>query len=110
MKIMTDQELKIENAHWQTSVMLRALDVFGCDAQMMQTMEECAELTAALSHLKRFRTPEARQEVIEELADVQIMCEQMKMEFDCHQEVTAKVVEKLARLQRRLDEHAKENL
>lgn len=106
---MTDKELKIENAHWQTSVMLRALDVWGCNAQMMQTMEECAELTVALSHLKRFRTPEARREVIEELADVQIMCEQMKIEFDCHQEVAAKVVEKLARLQRRLD-NAGENL
>lgn len=107
---MTDQELKIENAHWQTSVMLQALDVWGCNAQMMQTMEECAELTVALSHLKRFRTPEARRKVIEELADVQIMCEQMKIEFDCHQEVAAKVVEKLARLQRRLDKNAGENL
>ena len=106
---MTDQELKIENAHWRTSVMLRALDVWGCNAQMMQTMEECAELTVALSHLKRFRTPEARQEMIEEIADVEIMLEQMKIEFDCHQEVAAKVVEKLARLQRRLD-NAGENL
>lgn len=106
---MTDQELKIENAHWQTSVMLRALDVFGCNAQMMQTMEKCAELTVALSHLKRFRTAQARQEMIEELADVQIMCEQMLIEFDCHREVETKIVEKLARLEWRLD-NERENL
>ena len=43
MKTMTDKELKIENARWQTSVMLRALDVRGCDNQMVQTMEEIAE-------------------------------------------------------------------
>lgn len=106
---MTDKELKIENAHWQTSVMLRALDVYGCNNQMTQAMEECCELAVAISHLKRRRTAEARQEMIEEIADVEIMLGQMKIEFDCHQEVAAKVVEKLARLQRRLD-NAGENL
>ena len=110
MKTMTDKELKIENARWQTSVMLRALDVRGCDNQMVQTMEECDELAVAVSHLRRFRTAEARQEMIGEIADVEIMCEQMKMEFDCHQEVAAKVVEKLARLERKLDKNAGENL
>ena len=106
---MTDKELKIENAHWQTSVLLRALDVYGCNNQMTQAMEECSELAVAISHLKRHHTAEARQEMIGEIADVEIMCEQMKIEFDCHQEVAAKVVEKLARLEWRLD-NERENL
>lgn len=107
---MTDKELKIENAHWQTSVILRALDVYGCNNQMTQAMEERCELAVAISHLKRHRTAKARQEMIEEIADVEIMLAQMKIEFDCHREVETEIVEKLARLQRRLYRNAGENL
>ncbi|MGN1031664.1 MAG: hypothetical protein ACI4PQ_08690 [Butyricicoccaceae bacterium] len=100
---MTEQDLKFENERWKMSVMLRALDVYGGNNQIVQAMEECNELAVALSHMKRFRTSEARLDMIEEMADVSIMIEQMKLAFDCHGEVDKKIVEKLARLDQRME-------
>lgn len=103
---MTEHDITIETARWETAVMLRALDTYGPWEQMVQTMEECAELSAALSHMRRFRSAKARQDMIGELADVSIMIEQMKLAFDCRREVDIKIVEKLARLDRRLEDKA----
>ena len=51
---------------------LRYIAIFGPNMAAIQTMEECGELTTALSHL--IRDPKgATDEVIEETADVAIM-------------------------------------
>lgn len=51
---------------------IRYLTAFGLPKAIIQTMEECGELTTALAHLIRDRKG-ALDEVIEEAADVSIM-------------------------------------
>jgi NTP pyrophosphatase (non-canonical NTP hydrolase) len=77
----------------------RALAHYGSRAQIDQTIEECAELIVALRHLMRGRAKEAQ--VIEELADVQIMLEQMFLLFGA-EDVQDQIREKLARLEKRI--------
>lgn len=65
-----------------------ALEHFGATTQICQTMEECAELIQALNKSLRHQSdPEkVRHNVLEELADVTIMIEQMKLHFDEEEE------------------------
>lgn len=72
-------------------------DKYGFTAQANQTMEECAELIQALNKYIRFSgtgqtyipkfTEEPRDNVIEEIADVHIMLEQLKYLMDCNNAV-----------------------
>ena len=56
----------------------KAIFDFGKNAQICQTQEECAELIVALAHFMRDRCSSLG-EVIEEIADVEIMLEQLKL-------------------------------
>lgn len=62
----------------------KALKKWGDEPQIRQTMEECAELIVALNKSMRdIEDSEAvRYNILEEMADVTIMLEQMKKIFD----------------------------
>lgn len=82
-----------------------ALRKFGDRSQIMKTAEEAAELSAAIT---RYLSPVWNGKnplpgLIEELADVEIMCRQMRLIFG-EQMVDDAVRQKLARLERRLAE------
>lgn len=82
-----------------------ALRKFGDRSQIMKTAEEAAELSAAIT---RYLSPAWNGKnplpgLIEELADVEIMCRQMRLIFG-EQMVDDAVKQKLARLERRLAE------
>ena len=49
------------------------------EAQLIIAMEECSELTQAISKYIRYKDTEARYKVIEEMADVLICMEQLKI-------------------------------
>lgn len=55
---------------------------YGYPAQSLQLTEECAELIQAVNKYRRAHTPEEKQEAfenyVEEIADVEIMLEQIK--------------------------------
>jgi NTP pyrophosphatase (non-canonical NTP hydrolase) len=57
----------------------KALTAWGRTFQMDMLVEECAELIHAIQKYKRCPTVD---NVIEELADVEIMCEQMRLIFN----------------------------
>ena len=59
---------------------VRAINIWGSDAQRNMVFEELGELNTALSRYIRGRA--TKEEVITELADVTIMCEQMAMMLD----------------------------
>ena len=67
--------------------------------QAMKAVEECAELTAALMHY--FADRALTEEVITEIADVQIMCEQLALMFG-QAEVEREKQRKLERMKERL--------
>lgn len=77
-------------------------DTYGFTAQARQTMEECAELIQALSKYmralgsgepamksgKRIEPEAAHDSVVEEIADVTIILEQLQYLMDCETELS----------------------
>lgn len=59
----------------------RALEAFGAQAQVMMAIEEMSELTKELC--KNGRGKENATHIAEEIADVEIMLQQMVILFDC---------------------------
>ena len=79
----------------------KAIEVWGIHAQLDMVQEECAELIVAVGHLKRDRKlPEF---VADEVADVEIMCGQMRVILG-DRLVDEAVARKLKRLEGRLEE------
>ena len=60
-------------------VLLNAIDKWGCQSQIFMAIEEMAELTKELS--KWYRKEESTEKILEEIADVIIMIEQIKIMF-----------------------------
>lgn len=84
-----------------------ALAAFGRDSQMRIAIEEMSELTKELC--KNGRGQENTAHIAEEIADVEIMLQQMKMLFDCAGQVETFRRFKLERLAGRIKE-AKEHV
>lgn len=79
-------------------VLEKAIKTYGKQGQVDVAIEEMSELTQALLHERRDR----EHNIAEELADVEIMCKQLEMIFDCEPEVKFFVNKKLNRLKERL--------
>jgi len=69
------------------------------DAQLDQLAEECAEFIIALNHLRRGRIK--KEKLLEEIADVSVMAQEMKVYFYEQIEVIEK--RKIRRLNRKID-------
>ena len=80
----------------ESAVLQRALDTYGSDLQIVVTMEEMSELQKELCKY----LPAS---IAEEIADVEIMLEQMKMLFCCADDVRSVRRCKVERLKERLD-------
>lgn len=85
-----------------------AIDAWGEVAQIIQTIEELSELIPALTHY--LRGEENIGQIIDELADVEIMCMSLRVVFMRQQPKFGDLCNevrlgKLKRLRRRLDEH-----
>ena len=85
---------------WETAVCKRAVEVYGKEHQLIICMEEMAELTKELT--KNLRGRRNLQDNSEEVADVEIMLEQVKAIFDLKEEVSEAKEAKLIRLQKRI--------
>ena len=86
-------------------ILRKAIDTYGTEAQMMQCIEEMAELIQAINKYFRastqFKWAEAYDSVVEEIADVQIMLEQMRIVFGDKSD-DEQITAKLGRLEKRL--------
>ncbi len=72
----------------QVGMMNTALDKWGEAAQVYQTVEECAELIVALNkHVTRIPTDKSLDDIIDEIADVEMMLAQMRITFGISDEV-----------------------
>jgi len=81
------------------SVLRRALRRYGFEAQLSMLTEECGELVAAVNRYRRGRAG-AFEAMIEEMADVSILLDQMRLVYGA--EIDAARERKLARLRERL--------
>lgn len=75
---------------------------YGVLSQVDKTVEECAELIKECSDLikallKARRENGSIENIIDEIADVTIMCEQVKLMFDCEKEVAERIDYKINR-------------
>lgn len=77
----------------------KAIEKYGLDAQLTMVVEECAELINAIVKLKRQRS--THEEIIEEMADVSIMIEQISYVFG-RDLFFRERIRKLKRLEKRL--------
>ena len=77
----------------------RILDTYGVSAQVDKCIEEMAELTLALEHLRDGRG--SREEVITEIADVLFTASQMAVLFG-DDEVSAELQFKMERMEERM--------
>ena len=86
-------------------ILLKAIEKYGIENQMLQCIEEMAELTQAINKYRRAKwcdsATDAYNLVIEEIADVQIMIEQMRMMFD-GEDVDKVIKAKVKRLDERM--------
>lgn len=87
-------------------ICIQAVDKYGQDSQFEMMVEECAELIKAVQKMKR-ATPgvdslECLRELIDEIADVEIMLHQMRYLIG-DEEIDKQKDKKLERLQIRLN-------
>ena len=81
-------------------VYIEAIKKYGEQAQEGVAQEECAELIQAISKKHRGK----KHNIAEEIADVEIMLEQLKIINDCFCDVESIKQEKVSRLEKRLQE------
>lgn len=79
----------------------KAINTFGESAQMIVALEECSELQKEITKLLRGKGN--LEHLAEEMADAEIMLEQLKLIFGLHSQVTKVKGEKIARLKRVID-------
>lgn len=85
----------------------KCISHYGADAQVDMAIEEMSELTKALLKLRRAKhgeTADARIAIIDELADVRIMVDQMELLYQCRDDVRKRIFYKIGRQKRRLEE------
>lgn len=85
-----------------TKVLEKAINTYGEEAQTDMMIEEMSELTKALLKNRRNESRKTRADIIEEMADVQIMLDQMKIIYDADDELGNYREDKLVRLAARL--------
>lgn len=85
----------------EMEVLQRALDTYGSVLQIVMVFEEMSELQKELCKYLRGKYSPAN--IAEEIADVEIMLEQMKMLFCCADDVRNERRRKVERLKERLD-------
>jgi len=96
--------MKIEFTKDQVKTMQTALDKWGLNAQVGQTIEECAELIVVLQkYINRTECP-AIDKIVDEIADVEIMLGQMRLALGIDDNLIA---ERIAQKFERLNQYLK---
>jgi predicted enzyme involved in methoxymalonyl-ACP biosynthesis len=85
-----------------------ALALFGKESQLDMVVEEMAELTQAIMHARRSNRTIAHTDLCAEIADVEIMLEQLTRILDCKDEVLKQKEHKLLKLRRYITEYKNE--
>lgn len=76
----------------------KIISEYGIISQIDMSVEEMSELTKALMKWKRSgESTEGRVSIIDEIADVKIMCRQLELIFQCGEEVDQVTKYKLER-------------
>ncbi len=89
-------------------ILKRALETWGEKAQMLMVVEEMSELMKEiLKNINRKKDNVAA--IIEETADVEIMLEQLKANYDIEEKVAAYKADKIKMIEQRLNDWDKKS-
>ena len=83
---------------------LEAIEKYGIEPQLNQLQEECAELIVSVNKHRRKKCNESIDGLIDELADVFIMVEQIAFAMDVEIKVQERIDFKIDRLKTRLNQ------
>ena len=102
--VRLQDEMNTRFDYKQTGMMWTALGRWGEESQIGMAIEECAELIVALQkYINRTHTPDTLENIIAEIADVQIMIAQMRLTFGISDEMVSKrIKQKFAKLEKLL--------
>ena len=67
------------------------INTYGVKPKEDIALEELSELQKAILKHRRYENKETEQAIIDEIADVQIMLEQLKIIYSCHKEVEKRI-------------------
>ena len=86
--------MKVQFTEGEVKIMQACLDQWGFNAQIGQAVEECAELIVALQKYVN-RTPSTGmvENILDEIADVEMMLAQMRLVLDIDDDVLRKRIE-----------------
>ena len=82
--------------------LLFIINSYGTKSQEDVAIEEMAELQKAILKHRRYTGDETRAEIIDEIADVEIMIEQLKIIYSCKKEVERRINYKIERQIKRI--------
>jgi len=82
----------------------KALNKWGMEFQLLMLMEECSELITATSKVFRYNNLEVIDRLAEEIADVEIMIEQIKYAIGLQEACRLHKEKKIYRLSKLLEE------
>lgn len=82
--------------------LLFIINSYGTKSQEDVAIEEMAELQKAILKHRRYTGDETRAEIIDEIADVEIMMEQLKIIYSCKKEVERRINYKIERQIKRI--------
>ena len=89
--------LNLGREEMERNELLFIINTYGARAQQDIAIEELAELQKAILKHRRYSSKETEQEIIDEIADVEIMLEQLKIIYSCHSDVERRVEYKIDR-------------
>ena len=105
MERVRSESMKVEFTAAEVGLMKTALDKWGLAAQVGQTVEECAELIVVLQKYINRTVKPSTDDVLDEIADVEMMLAQMRLTFGIEDEMLAKrIKQKFAKLEEYLEE------
>ena len=93
----------------QVKVLEDAIKTFGIDNQSDIAIEEMSELTKAIIKHRRYNTEETREQIKEEIADVQIMVYQLMILYGEQYGVWDIRDSKIERLKKRIEDFKNES-
>lgn len=93
----------------QVKVLEDAIKTFGIDNQSDIAIEEMSELTKAIIKHRRYNTEETREQIKEEIADVQIMVYQLMILYGEQYGVWDIIDSKIERLKKRIEDFKNES-
>ena len=81
----------------RNSKLLFIINTYGTRPQQDMAIEELSELQKAILKYRRFPNKETERDIIDEIADVSIMLEQLKIIYSCSKEVEKRIDYKIDR-------------